>query len=206
MKEMFFISRRRIRRSVALLFILLFISLKLFSLVMCSAILILYLFRRKKTRETHIDRTDNSLFFAPMTGDLSLIKSEGHEEISIKSKMFRGFDILMPLKGEIIDYQESNIFQSSFPFSPLKQRKISFLIKSDEGEEIQLHLSRTGLLFHPQIWVKSGDRALLGATLGYLPFGGKLNIEINNNMNIVVTNKKNIESLVTLIASIRTDK
>lgn len=205
MEQKTFLSYRWILRNFFLIFFIFFISIELFSLVILLSSLIIYSFRRKKINKFLIEKTDDSLLFSPITGRVSIKQHEDYQLISMRTSFLKGFDIIMPLNGEVSDYKEVVTPRKLWKLVLFKKVELDLHIKSLAVGEVKLRVTRTGVLFHPEIWLRIGDRAFLGSILGYLPFGGKLSLEIKNDMKVLLKNHDNAEALVTLIASMRND-
>jgi len=167
-------------------------------------LVLFYLFRKIKIDRSGLDGNDTSLVFAPVSGCIS-VREKDKSRLFVRPHLFSGFSVIMPLKAEIIAFTEFSSEVIRFlPF--IKKTVITVKLESEELGLVSLRLARTGLFLHPKVWVRGGDRAFVGSVIGNLPFGGSLEIIMNNNVKILVNDKTKVEAAVTLVAAARTDK
>lgn len=204
MKKYFFLDPNLFKRISALLFILFFLSFKTFLIVLLFSILWLYLFRRIKHDDAKIRATDDSIFLSPASGTVRVKKSGKVTKVYLRVNLLGGYGISMPFSGDVTSYFETTEMIKIFNFIPIKRTKIVVTLKSDVLGQAKFIISRQGLIFEPFVWVRSGDKGLVGAYLGYLPFGGKLVIEIEKDLNLLVKDNDRVQALLTLLASSRT--
>lgn len=204
MKKYLFLDQNLYKKMLALLFIFFFLSFKYFSIILILTIAWLFLFRKVKYDIAQIRATDESIFLAPASGVVKVIDAGSITKIFLRMSFLQGYGISMPFSGDILSYFHTSEVTKLLRIIPLRRTKIIVGIKSDTLGQTKFIISRRGIIFHPYIWVRSGDKGLVGAYLGYLPFGGKIVIEIENDLNLIVKNKEHVQALMTLLASSRT--
>lgn len=203
MKNRFFIHPYVVKRLLVLLLISFLVSWTFFFLYIAFTSFIFFLFRKKKIDEAKLRSSDNSLVLSPISGHARIKESGGKFRITIGMGVFRGFGVAMPFEGEVTSFIETSENISLFNFLPLRKSKIIVTMKSELFGELKIVLMRTGFIFRPSVWVRSGDRALVGAYIGFIPFGGKVVIEMKNSVNLLIKDKSKVLTAQTLLASNR---
>lgn len=203
MKNKFFIHPEISKRLLALLLISFLVSFKFFLAFLMFVALLYFLFRKTHIDEGKLRSSDNSILLAPISGNSSVKVSGGKARVTIKVGFFKGFGVSMPFDGEVNSYFETNESLTLLKFLPVRRTKIILVLKSKLFGETKFILMRTGFIFRPRIWVRSGDKGLVGAYLGFLPFGGKIVIEMKDTVKILTKNNNKAVALATLIASNR---
>lgn len=121
----------------------------------------------------------------------------------INMGVLEGYGVAMPFEGDITSFIETSEDTSFFNFIPLRKSKLIVSVKSETFGSAKIVLMRTGFIFRPYIWVRSGDRGLVGAYIGFIPFGGKVVIEMKNSVNLLVKDNTKVKIAETLLASNR---
>lgn len=193
-----FIHSNTLKRLIIVIIILFFFSKKLFFIFLFLMILFFFLFRKKRLDERKLSSTDDSILLAPISGKASLKKSGGKMRVTIKMALFKGYGISMPFNGDILSSFETS---EKLKFLPLRKSRVIVVLKSEVFGEIKFAISRTDFIFKPKVWVRSGDKGVVGAYVGFLPFGGKIVIEMKETVSILLKNNDNVVALATMIAS-----
>ena len=206
MKKRFFIHSDISKKIIALLFISFLVSFQFFLAFFVFLSVLFYFFRIPTIDEGRMRSSDDSILLAPVSGRTKVKVSGGKARVTIKVGYLSGFGVSMPFEGEVISYIETNENKNLFNFFPVRKSKIIVVLKSKLFGETKFVLMRTGFIFRPRIWVRSGDKGLVGAYIGYIPFGGEVVIEVEDTVNLLINEKDRVSALTTLIASHRIKK
>lgn len=162
------------------------------------------MFRRIRIDEAKLSSSDDSILLSPVNGRARVKTSIDDKSIvTIKIGLFRGYGVAMPFNGEVVSHIETNEQFKVFGLIPSRKVKNILVLKSREFGEVKVILIRPRNLLKSKIWVRSGDKGLAGAYIGYMPFAGKVVIEMKKSVNILLKEKGKVAALSTLIASNR---
>jgi hypothetical protein len=140
---------------------------------------------------------------SPVTGNVSRINTNS-EEISIilKTSFTQNYGLFLPLDCEISKVEGTCESIKVFNKFYLKNYNHHIAITSKTFKEIEFTVNCTFSVFKPRIWTMAGDIGTRGANLGFLPFGGMVEIKLPSNTKVLVSVGDNILSSQTILASI----
>lgn len=163
MKSNFFINTKQVNRSIVLCFIILFFSFKLVIAFGIYIVIYLFLFRKRSFNQSQ--SLGENILVSPVFGKVSEIKEN---QITIRIRLFDSYGISMPTNWDI----KNTIYAD-------KEKKLLRSINiGDDQFVVQMSFSQIFSNRGAVSWVASGDKAQIGAFLGYLPFGGKVVIQL----------------------------
>lgn len=199
MKSFFLIPSDKLRTIYFLLIVLFFIfSIKWFLLLTLLFSFYLILFRREIYEDARLRSVDSSIFLTPLSGKVFVDENI----LVINTPFWKNFGICMPFSGSVVGYEEE--VRSIFTLGPFKLNRsvISIKLQSENLGTVNITIKGRVNLFHrAQVWLRSGDYGLIGATIGYLPFGGEVEIVLPANLNVLVKNKDELLKMRTILVS-----
>ena len=189
-----FIGYDKITKATLIGIVLWFLS---FYLILCLwflfVIFIIFLFRKKRFDLNRKRILEPNIINSPVSGVVSHIStSEEKVEIVIRSSPFNHYGVYLPI---------SSLVESR----KIDKNEIEIILVADTQK---ISLKHTSLLnsFKGVLYVNSGDRGMLGANIGYLPFGGKTVIELPKRSVILIKEGDKVESFQTLLSKIPLEK
>lgn len=160
------------------------------------AIIICFLFRRKKVIINDIRQAEVQLLHAPVSGRVKSIKKNPiTTEVIIQSSLLKGFGIYMPLGGEITDTKQCAPSEAKF----YQKIRTIIYIKGKNQQQFKLSITTLGL-FKPRIFVKPGDRGRLGAEIGHMSFFAGINFQISNDYALIPKQGDFLDSSQSVLA------
>lgn len=201
MTKFLFLRSETITRLLILNFVfVIFGFYKLFFYIFIVSSLIFFLFRKRRRKVNDILSPDQSLILSPISGQLIDIEyASTHMTLIFKIGIFQGFGIYMPIDGEIIDHREKVESHGNI----LKPYLSEVLFQDKALNKFKITTNCIHPLLKPNLLVGSGDRARIGGTLGYFPFGGKVSLEIPKNCDVIIGKNDRLLSSQTAVAKIK---
>ena len=141
---------------------------------------------------------DDGILLSPLDG--KLVKAED-QSLYFRMSPFSHYGIRMPFFGHVRNYKETKIKNFRYGNGQFIDMKQNWNLKSKSFGKIKLYFSNLTSYTRVKIYVRSGDKASLGAYIGYLPFGGKVKVDLPESLKLLVDEKDKIQSAQTLIAS-----
>lgn len=196
----FFLKSSLIYKLICVFLLLIFIDFTIAVLFLLFLIGLLILFRKNEISEANYRTVDSSLFLSPIDGHVTNFK-ENNDSLAISVPFYRNYGVCMPITGTVVSFFET--IRPIVNLGPLKlfKIKVSLKINSEEMGAIGLKISNLSLVRKSNIWVRSGDIALRGAYIGYLPFGGKIVIELKENLKVLIKKNTKVQAMRTILAS-----
>lgn len=173
----FFIDNKYIFRSFIFLCILWMASFYLvFFVFLLLFIGVFWIFRVRKFDHRLAENLEKMNIMSPITGKLQNFWTDDEKSSwELKNRFLDTYGVYGPCQSlEVIDcemQERSGIFTLKSYHNILK-------VKSLEGIEFTIILQSRFSFIRPAVYVQSGDIVLFGGLLGYLPFGGKVVIEV----------------------------
>ena len=142
--------------------------------------------------------SEKLLILSPISGKALQAKIVDENKIELKMKMFTGFGIYMPISGEVIDFKEEFLEKNKF----ITSYNCSLTLEDSHNNIFVLSFKAKLQLFRPRIAVRVGDMGRLGATIGFLPFGGKVSLDFDKKLKVTFQDYKRVTATQTVIANI----
>jgi hypothetical protein len=205
MSKYFFIGNDTLTKLLLLVIALWLFSFQtILGFVIVVSLPLLFIFRRKNINLLEKRVVEDNIVLSPISGQfIGEINKNGKLQLLINIKPWRGFGVYFPLKGDIDHYYEDTKTYKLLGIINLKRTKVQTLIKSKGNQDIKLKFKSNLNLNKAAIHVRSGDRGISGALLGYLPFGGKVVIELPMDSKVLVKSGDRVSSTQTLLASFK---
>ena len=198
LKKYFFINPDSSAKALVVLSFLYFIGLQYLFLFLLIYFAVLYLFRKKSADQSMLRTVDDGILLSPLDGKFLEAKDDS---LFFKVGFFQHYGIRMPFFGHVRSFKETKTKKFDLGKFSIYQYDLELELKSKQFGKIKLHFSNLSSYTKARIWVRSGDKASLGAYLGYLPFGGKVRVDLPENLKLLVKEKDKMLSAQTLIAS-----
>ena len=156
-----------------------------------------FLFRRRQIDLSELRLSEELLVMSPISGK-NLHHNKIENQLSLKMKLSSGFGVYMPITGEVTDFKEEFVKKNRFITSYASSLTL------EDGQNNIFVLSFTSKLhyFRPRIAVRAGDRGKLGATIGYLPFGGNVLLDFDDKSKVTFQAKDRLIATQTVVANI----
>jgi phosphatidylserine decarboxylase len=200
MMKKFFLSKDLLKK-------LLVLSIGLY-LVMPSSILILWLlvfgiflalFRKNKVNFKNTLSNSTDILLSPVGGKVTAINDD-RTIIEIKVPITGPYGLYMPFSAQVGMFEkfkeEDNKFTKNI-------KRYSVVLRSKLGATAALELISSSIATEVHVWVKTGDKARSRANFGYMPFGGKIKINLPTDSNILISVGDNIIAGSTILAGIK---
>lgn len=202
LKKYFFITPDSSIRFLLFIIILMLFAFKIFLVLLVFYIGLLLLFRKRVINSSVIRTVDPSIMFAPCDGVLKKVnETDKSLKISLKVGILNHYGVRMPFTGSIRSFIQTKEKVFSLGKIPIYKYRTIVELKSRELGKIKLTFISITNLAVSRIWVRSGDKATVGAYLGYLPFGGKVIVEIPKKLDMLVKPNDKLLSAETLLAA-----
>ncbi len=107
----------------------------------------------------------------------------------------------MPAEGEVLSFLESTEDIKFAGLLPMTASKKQIILNTTKLGRIKVVIIDNYFFYRARLWGRPGDLISLGASIGYLPFGGKVVIEFSDKMNVLVKESDTVQTSRTLIAS-----
>ena len=206
MSKYIFLDQEVLTRSLILivvLFVLGFFKTAIFLILF--VIVIFSLFRRKDINLFELRSIGRNIILAPFSGVLSEFKQTEADcsELIFKMGLFDGFGLYFPTIAEVENVQESkeSITLMGFLNCFYYKTEITFINKLNETFTLEI---QSRIFFpRPHVFLQVGDKGTLGALLGYIPFGGKVVLNLKGVDGLQVQPKSRVASCQTVIASLK---
>ncbi len=195
MTKYFFLTSSFIKKSILLLLICWYFALySVFFLLLLYLGLALYFFRRTKVDFSGKRIVEPNIIASPVSGKfIRSFDRDGKKILELQVAPWKSFGVYLPISSEVINYKSS-----------LEDKKGIFtVLKSKVSTEVTLQLSSFVGFITPKVFVREGDRGITGGLMGYLPFGGKVVIELPSDCNILLKSGDKVLSSRTLLASFK---
>jgi len=179
----YFLKKRVITNIFIFLLVTTMISFKLFLVVLLLSLLILYIYRKRTLSNVNNKDIELNSVFSPITGKVKKIaQADGKTIVSISPKIFGPLGVYMPFSGSIDESENSET-----------------VIYNKLGNRATLSFS-LGLFKDSNIWLRSGDLAKCSSNIGFLGFGGSINILLNDESKILIDKGQKVFAGQSLIA------
>lgn len=205
MNKYFFAKSDLITKLILLVFALWFFSFKtLLGVTFVFCLPLFYIFRQKKMNVLEKRTVEDNILLSPVTGKfVGEIERNGKKQLLLKVGFLDGFGIYFPFCGDVDFYFEDVKPYKWGGFFKLNRSKVQTKIKSKNNKKIKLKFKSLMDLNKAVVHVRGGDRGLSGALLGYLPFGGKVVIEMPIDSKVLVKKGDKLFSTQTLLANLK---
>jgi hypothetical protein len=161
-----------------------------------------YLFRKDRLSTSKLRAVDKNILLSPVSGTIFGQTSDlSNSQLSFKIPCWKYYGVNSPVAGVVLSYLESSESYKFAGLIPITASKKQILLNTEELGRVRLIILDRYLWFAGKVWARSGDIVSMGATIGYLPFGGKVVIEFSNKLNILVEVTDDVDSSRALIAS-----
>lgn len=198
LKKYFFIAPDSSKKTFLLLIALFFMGFEYLFLFVILYAAVLFLFRKKTIDQSMLRTVDEGILLSPVDGQLLEAKDKN---LVFKISPFSHYGIRMPFFGHVRNYKETKVKKFQLGKLSLYRYDTELELKSKTFGKIKLRFSNLTSYTRVKVFVRSGDKATLGAYIGYLPFGGKVKVDLPENLKLLVDNKDKMQSAQTLIAS-----
>jgi len=192
MNKYFFASEDLLSRYLMISFICwLFLTGKVFLLMSLVAAVFVILFRKKKIDYQEKASLDENIISSPITGRfLGEKNGDEYKELSFLVFPWNNYGLHMPINGEFFAYAHNDgLLQIS--------------IRNNKDKILKLKFKTAGDFKKARVFTRSGDNGQLGAIMGYLPFGGKVVIQLPKSCDILIKKGDNVHSYQTLLGSFK---
>ena len=182
------------------LVIFFFISWILAFVGVCFLIGWIFLFRKRSVQLAQ-KKTSADVIVSPVSSKIYKIKEskksdffgEGLKEIKFRVHPFQEYGLRLPAQADVDDIiieEKKNVFiQLCLTSGQLKKRMLGLKIKPQ----------RMGPIF--KNFLQAGDRGMMAACFGLLPFGGEVSLYLPRTMNILVREGELMVAGESLIAA-----
>ena len=200
MNKYFFINNEIITKLFILFIAMIlfgFYQLALIEILLCS--FLGFLFRNKEMNLNDIRLSEKSLLISPVSGRyMQKTETSDSAVVNFEISLIDGYGLYMPVNGEILDFQESILNHKNF----LKPYRCELLIQDKSQLDYKIIINGLSSIFRPRIYVRAGDKGRIGGLLGFIPFGGKVSLEIPTHCEVVMSNYDKIISSQTVIGKV----
>ena len=196
MNKYFLIQNENIYKIFIVMFFLWFLSYFLLLFIFTFIVAIYFwLFRKKRNDLDEKKMLDANTVVSPTNGTLESIETSSDvKRLTIKMGRFRNYCLYMPVNGEVSNFQTDD---------KLNQRSLA--IKTIGKKSVVMNFFARIPKTSGKVLLRTGDRGSLGATVGYLPFGGKVVIEIPSDSEILVKKSDKVKAYSTFLATFKDD-
>jgi hypothetical protein len=205
MNKYFFIGNDNLTKLFLLLIVLWLFSFQMIlALVVVLALPILFLFRRKNINLLEKRIVEDDIILSPVSGKyIGHNEKNGKLQLLVRTNPWHGFGVYFPMNGDVDFYFEDSKAYKFLGILGMNRTKVQTVIKSKLGENVKLKFKSKFGLNKADVHIRSGDRGLSGSLLGYLPFGGKIVIEMPIDSKVLVKSGDRVSSAQTLLASFK---
>ncbi len=175
MKKFFINSELFIKLCVLTFCVLLLLPFEWLLLWMSVISLCFIAFKKNKVLLNDSLSNSTDIYVAPVTGKVVSIDFKSEKVIyEIEMNSFTNFGLYLPCsaKVECIEKNGKNIL-------------IEFINKLNKTTRIIIKDSK--FFTRPHIWPKVGDKGRVSANFGFVPFGGIVKVELDKDINQLVT-------------------
>jgi len=202
LKKYFFITPDSSTRFLIFIIIMMLFAFKILLVFALFYILLLYLFRKKNMNVSDIRAVDPTIALSPCDGTVIKIENKNEKNtMSVRIGMLSHYGIQMPFSGSIRSYTELKQKYFSLGKFTIYRYTTKLELKSRKLGKVWICFNNISTFSRAKIWVRSGDKAEVGAYLGYLPFGGKVVIEFSKDLSILAKENDSLLSAQTLLVS-----
>ncbi len=203
MNKYFFISNKTLKKLSLALFCLWFFGFYKLLLILVILIVLYLLLYRKRFTDLHERKfLSRDILIAPISSFVNRV-SENH--ILFCSSFYHGFGVYFPTIAEVENIDRIEEEKEIFNILKLKRTRTEIILKTKQELRIKMVLENSFMMPKGEVFIDIGDKATVGALMGYLPFGSKVAIELNNKIKISVKEKDYVSSTQTVIAHIKED-
>lgn len=217
----FFLTSGQVRLLIAIILISPFFVPGLSKvLVIFVCLVVLFLFRRSDPEFKETRRGEGEMLLSPVNGKIMSIKKiyqdgEIHfdQEIIIRTFLRDSWGVYLPFKGEMMTLKQQEgesipLKDTEKNFSPEGMRTLN-MTKLELSTEQEMSTSISLFPFwgerSPRIWMKSGDRGLGAACLGFMPWGGFCRLLMPGTAEILAISNEKVEAGQTVLAVLKRD-
>lgn len=140
---------------------------------------------------------DRKILYTPVSGKLLKFDQEKNEML-FKIPFWGPYGVFLPAPAEVVSVEEK--MKVTWPF---KRVRIKIILKVLPHHQIVVKLYSCYIFFTPKIWVQAGDKGRLAANIGFLPFGGKVKINLTSAGEAQINHRQWVFVGRTLIASLK---
>ena len=172
------------------------------------------LYRRNKINYKDRVRVAVNVLVAPANGKVvKIIKSiavEGldHEAtiVRIKIGLFDEWGVYFPFSSRVESFLEKagdKFFRAKRSLDLEKYSNNSILLENTKNHKVMLRVLPCVFGLRGNFWVNSGDQGKANACMGFLPFGGTLELVIDGQNDVLVNDGDKIQAGNTVIVGIK---
>ncbi len=199
MSKFFLVPSKYIKRAIYLLILLWLFGFNLLFLWLLIVFSLVFFMFRKKSVDLASKRSINkNIIASPVNGKfIGFDNNENSKILKFRVYPWHNYGLYLPIEGEIlgsIDHSKPGLEQEKSNFT---------LLKSKLGKEIKIYYDSFLHLLSPRVFIKEGDRGIVGGLYGYLPFGGEVIVELPAECEILIKKGDNVISTQTLLASFK---
>jgi hypothetical protein len=147
---------------------------------------LLFFYRKNPSIILERQLNSNSLVYSPVNGIIDNIEGS---TIYIKTSILEESGVYAPFKCETKEFSRGNQAQ--------------ILIANDNENEIRLSFIKGILPVKPRFWLENKDRAKCGAVIGFKPFGGLMQVDLQGDASIISKIGNKVEASQTIIAKFK---
>jgi hypothetical protein len=188
----FFISLSNTKKIIVLSFCI-FLVFPFKYLLLWLVLLVAFFLVFKKNKVLLKDSLSNTIdiLVSPLTGEVISVESNDKEtKYFLKVSCFKNFGLYFPFSaviGKIKNNQSKRIkgvYQKELATRDFRHTEVEFKNKLDVSVKIFIYHCMNNV--KPHIWLKTGDKGRVSSNLGFMPFGGVVEIVTNNKCDQLV--------------------
>jgi phosphatidylserine decarboxylase len=174
------------------------LSIGSFVLWLFAYTLLLFLLRKRGSHASEIQNTEMSQFFSPVNGkvfsiekNIELDNFEGHfHKLRFLINPINEWGIYLPFRGEIEEVRKNRgksigrFENKSLSFNNNDLDSVKILLKSANNHICIFNIVKCVVGFYPRVWIESGDRGKTSSCVGFVPFGGTVEVYLSNEFRL----------------------
>ena len=205
MSRYFFIEYELLKKMFIVFFILWIFSWNnLISIYILCLICYFYLFRKKSINLLEQRSLEDNIIFSPVTGKfLGNIEEDGKKLLRIAVNVLNGYGLYFPFNGEVVSYNEGKEKKSFLGYLNKYFYNVEMELCSEFDKKVKIKIESVSWIRGPSVHARVGDRGIRGALLGYLPFGAKIVIEVDDSYELLVKSSEKVNSMQTVLLSVK---
>lgn len=188
----FFINSDNYHKVVIISFCILFLlPLKILIIWLLFIAVTLVLFKKNKVLVKDSLANSIDIIISPVTGIVKNIRNDrGQVRYLIQTSCLNNYGLYFPFSSIIESFdtkvgaKTKRIGRSNKLSSDADSVQIYFVNRT--GSKVGINIYRTFFSGKPHIWPKIGDKGRVSANFGFLPFGGLVEVTVEENSNQLV--------------------
>jgi|TARA_Y100000590_G_C15534830_1_gene944597 hypothetical protein len=156
---------------------------------------IISLFRRKNFDLRNKRAIAQTILYSPVFGKCHSVKTlEDSQRVVLNVGFIDLYGLYASGTGEFVEVRHE------------ENEGCHMKLKAKSNDSVQFSFISRFSFFPAQVFLRAGDKVKLGANIGYLPFGGKVVIDLPLNAKILLKPKDKVKAFSSLLASFNNEE